>query len=186
MQDTDVLLNQIYCYEQKHRYTTGRCRSANDQLYYRHLLAYLKYNETKTSDLRIPVPSSLHNMVDNLQWKDYLTYLDTHSRLLEPSGFSALSYNSKALNACSHEVTKFNIKQKNFEKPHPNCYGKTEPSKCNQASYCKKHNHPHEGHTLKFGDRLMSARDNWTRSARPPAPSSDIVAYRAILTVHEQ
>ena len=51
MQDTDVLTDHISSYKQKHTYTTERCRSANDQSPYRHLLAYLKSDETKARHL---------------------------------------------------------------------------------------------------------------------------------------
>ena len=47
MQDTDVLTHHIPSYEQKHTYTTEGCRSANDQSLHRHLLVYLKSDETK-------------------------------------------------------------------------------------------------------------------------------------------
>ena len=67
MQDTDVLTDQISSYEQKQTYTTERCRSANDQSPYRHLLEYLKSDKTKARHLLMSLPSSMDDIVDNLQ-----------------------------------------------------------------------------------------------------------------------
>ena len=67
MQDTDVLTENISSYEQKHTYTTERCRSANVQLPYRHLLGYLKSDLTKARPLLMSLPSSMDDIVDNLQ-----------------------------------------------------------------------------------------------------------------------
>ena len=186
MQDTDVLTDHISSYEQKHSYTTERCRSANNQSPYRHLLEYLKSDETIARHLLMSLPSSMHNIVANLQSKDSLTYVDVRSRLLVLSDSSNLSSNGKALNARCDKVNKFNNKQKNSEKPNPTRPEQTEPPKGNQCSYCKKHNHPYEGHTHKFCNRLKSASDNSASSAPSPALLRDVVPYRAYLTVKEQ
>ena len=132
------------------------------------------------------LPSAMDNIVDNIQSKDSLTYVDVPSRLLELSGSTNLSSNGKALNARSHKVNKLHNKKKNSEKPNPTRPGKTEPPKGNQCSYCKKHNHPYECHTHKFCNRLKSARDNSASSAPPPAHARDVVPHRANLTVNEQ
>ena len=186
MQDTDVLTDYISCYEQKNTYTTERCRSVNNQSVYRHLLAYLKSDETKARHLLMSLPSSMNNSVDNLQSKDSLTYVDIRSRLLELSGSSNLSSNGTALDTRFYKVNKFTNKKTNSEKPNPTRSGKTEPPKGNQCSYCKKYNHPYERHTHKFCNPLKSARDHSASSAPPPAPSRDVVPYRANLTVNEQ
>ena len=128
----------------------------------------------------------MYNIVDNLESKDSVTYVDLRSRLLQLSGSSNLSYNGKALNARSHVVNKFNNKKKNLEEPNPTRPGKTEPTKGNQCSCGKKHNHPYVGHTHTFCNRLKSARDNTASSAPPPAPSREVVPYRAYLTITEQ
>ena len=132
------------------------------------------------------LPSSMYNNIDNLQSNDSLTYVDVRSRLLELSGSSNLSSNGKALKARSHKVNTSTNKKKNSGKPNPTRPGKTEPTKGNLCSYCKKHNHPYESHTHKFCNRLKSARDNSASSAPPPAPSRDVVPYHANLTVNEQ
>ena len=132
------------------------------------------------------LPSSMDNIVDNLQSKDSLTHVDVRSRLLELSGSSNFSSNGKALNTRSHKVNKSNNKKMNSEKPKPTRPGKTEPPKGNQCSYCKKHNHPDEGHTHKFCNRLKTAREGSSSSVPPPAPSRDAVPYGANLTVNEQ
>ena len=186
MQDTDVLTDHISSYEQKHTYSTERFRSAHDQSPYRHHLECLKSDEPKARHLLIALPSSMDNIVDNLQSKDCLTYVDVRSPLLELSGSTNLSTNAKALNARSHKVNKSTNEKKNSEKPNPTRPGKTEPPNGNQCSYCKKHNHPYEGHTHKFCNRLKSARDNSASSAPPPAPSRDVVPYPANLTIYEQ
>ena len=185
MQDTDVLTDHISCYEQKHTYTSERCRSANDQSPYHHLLEYLKSDDIEARHLLRSLPSSMDNIVDNLQLKDSLTYVDVRSRLLELSGSTNLSTNGKALNARSPEVNKSTNKKKNSEESNPTRHGKSEPLKGNQFSCCKKHNYPCEGQTHKFCNRLKSARDNSASSASPPALSRDVVPYRANLTVNE-
>ena len=184
--DTDVLTDHISSYEQKHTYTTERCPSANYQSPYRHLLEYLKCDETKACHLLMFLPSSVDNIVDHLQSKDSLTDVDVRSHLLELSGSTNLSSNGKGCNARSHQVNKSTNKKKNSEKPNSTRPGKTEPPKGNQCCYCKKHNHTYEGHTHKFCNRLKSALDNSASSAPPPAPSRDVVPYQANLTVNQQ
>ena len=150
MQGTYDLTDHIASHEQKRTYTSERCRRANNQSPYRHLLPFLKSAATTASHLLMSLPSFMHNIVDNLQSKDSLTYVDVRSHLLELSGSSNVSSNGKALNARSHKVNTFTNKKKNAEKPNPTRPGKTEPPKGNQCSYCKKHHHPYEGHTHKF------------------------------------
>ena len=132
------------------------------------------------------LPSSMDNIVDNISSKDSLTYDDVRRRILELSGSSNLCSNGKALHTHSHKVYKSNNKKKNSEKPNPTRPGKTEPPKGNQASYCKKHKHPYESHTHKFCNRLKTARKGSTSSVPPPAPSRDVVANHANLTVNEE
>ena len=186
MQDTDLFTDHIYYYEQNHTYTPERCRSANDQSPYSHLLENLNSDETKARHLLMSLPSCMDNLVDNLQWKDSLTYVDFRIRPLELSGSTDLSSNGKALNARSHGVNQSTNMKKNYEKPNPTRPGKTEPPQRNQCSYCEKHNHPCEGHTHKFCNRLTSARDNSASSAPQPAPSRDVLPYRSNLTVNEK
>ena len=131
MEYTDVLTDHISSYQQKHTYTTERCRSANDQAPYRHLLEYLKCDETTTRHLLMSLPSSMDNIVDNLQSKDALTYVNVRSRLLDLSGSTNLSSNGKALNARSHKVHKSTNKKKNSEKPNRTRPATTEPHKGN-------------------------------------------------------
>lgn len=95
-------------------------------------------------------PSSMDNMVDNLQSKDSLTYVDVCSPLIKPSGAANLSSNGKALDAPSPEVNKFPNKQKNFKKHNPTRPVTTERPTVNQYSYSKKHNQPDERHIHKF------------------------------------
>ena len=102
LQDNYVLTENIYSHEQKHRYTTERCRSANDQSQPRNLLGYLNSDETKVRHLLMSLCSSMDNVVDTLQSKDSLTYLHIHSRILVSSGSSNLSSSGKALNTASH------------------------------------------------------------------------------------
>ena len=127
MQDTNVLTDHISSYKQKHTYTTERCRSAINQSPYRHLLENLKCDETKPRHLLMSLPLSMDNIIDNLQSKDSLTYVDVHSRLLVHSGSTNLSSNGKALNARLHEVNKYSNHKKNSEKPNSTGPGKTEP-----------------------------------------------------------
>ena len=82
MQDTYGLTDHIPSYEQKHTYTTERCPSDNDQSPYRHLLEYLKSDESKARLLLMSLPSSMDNIVDNLQLNDSLSYGDVRSHLL--------------------------------------------------------------------------------------------------------
>ena len=60
-------------------YTTNECRSAIDTSPYRHLLRYRECDETNTRHLLMSLPSSLNSIVDNLQPKMDLTYIDTRS-----------------------------------------------------------------------------------------------------------
>ena len=185
MQDTDVLTDHISSYEQKHTYTTERCRSANDQSPYRHLLEYQKSDETKARHLLMSLPSSMDNIVDNLQSKDSLTYVDVRSRLLELSGSSNLSSDGKALNTCTHEVNNYNNEKKNCEKPYTTGPGKTEPHGGNKCSHCKTHGHEYDGYTDNFRNQLLFAHEGSSSSASPPASASDVVPSRANLTVNE-
>ena len=143
-------------------------------------------DETKARHLLMSLLSSMDNLVDDLQSKDSLTYVDVSSRLLELSGSSKLCSNVKALNARYHKVNKVNNKKQNSEKPNPTRPGKTDPTKCNQCYNCEEHNHPYEGHTHKFCNRLKSGRDNSASSIPPPALTRDVVPYRTNLTVNEQ
>ena len=184
MQDTDVLTDNISSHEQKHTYTTECCRSANDQSPYHHLLEYLKSDETKGCYVLVSLPSPIGNIIDNLQSKDFLTYVHVRSCLVALSGYRNVSANRKALNARWHKVNKSTKKKKNSAKPNPTRAGKTEASNGNQCSDCKKHNHSYEGHTHKFCNRLKSVQDNAASSAPPPAPSRDVGPYRDNLLVH--
>ena len=49
-----------------------------------------------------------------------------------------------------------------------------------------KYDHPYEGHTHKFCNRLKSTRDNSASSVPPPAPTRDVIAYGTNLTINEQ
>ena len=142
IQDIDVLIDHISSYEQQHTYTTECCRSANHQATYRHLLDYLKSDETKERHILMSLPCSMDVIVDNLQSKDSRTYVNFRSRLLELSGYPNLSSDCKALNTRSHKVNMFNNKKKNSEKPNPTRPGKTELPKRNPCSYCEKNKHP--------------------------------------------
>ena len=142
MQDTTFLPDHISSYEQKHTYTTERCRTANHQSPYRHLPAYVKTHETKAHHLLMSLPSSMANIVDNLQSMDSHISVDVRSCHLELSGSYNLSSNGKALNARAHKVNEFNNKKNNLQKPNPTRPGKTEPAKGNQCSHCMKHHHP--------------------------------------------
>ena len=119
MQDTDVLTDHISSCEQKDTYTTERSRSADDQSPNRHLLEYLKSDETKPRYLLMSLPSSMDHIVDDPQSKDSLTYVEVCSPLLELSVSSNHSSNSNARNTRSYKVNKCNNKKKNSEKPNP-------------------------------------------------------------------
>ena len=93
MQDTNVLTDHISSYEQKHTYNTVRCRRANDESTYRHLLEYLQSDETKARHLLMSLPSFMYNIVKKLQSKDSLTYVDICRHLPQLSGSTNLSSN---------------------------------------------------------------------------------------------
>ena len=186
MQDEDVLRDHISACEHKHTYTTEASRSTNNQSLCRHLLEYLKSDETKAHHLLMSVPSCIDNIFDNLQSKDSSTYVDIRSRLLKLFRSSNLSSDGKPLNAWSHEVNKSTNKKKNSEKPNPTRPGKSEFLKGNHCSYCKEHNHSYKGHPHGFCNRLKSACDNCASSAPSAALSRDVFPYRANLTINEQ
>ena len=64
-------------------------------------------------------PTSMHNIVDNLQSTDSLTYVDIRSYLPELPGSTKLSSKRKALKTRSHNGNKFHNKEKTAEKPNP-------------------------------------------------------------------
>ena len=113
MQDTNVLTDYIFSYEQELIYITELRRSAHAESPYRHLLAYIKYNETTARHLLMSLPSCRVNIVAKLQFQNFLTYVDVRSRLLELSGPTNLSSNGKALNTQSHKIYNFNNKKMN-------------------------------------------------------------------------
>ena len=141
--------------------------------------------ETKARYHLMSLPSSLDNIIANLQSKDSLTYVNVRCCLLKLFSSSNLSSNGKALNTRSHEVHKSNYRKKNIQKPHPTQPGKNEPHKSNLYSYCKKHNHPHEGYAFKLCNRLQTALEDSSSSAPSPASYWDVFPYRPNLTVNK-
>ena len=67
MQHIDVLTDHIASHEPKYTYTAERCWSANDPSAPRHLLVYLKCDETNARHLLISLPAYMNHIIDNLQ-----------------------------------------------------------------------------------------------------------------------
>ena len=186
MQHNDLLTDPIFFQEQNHTYSSEPCRSANDPSPYHHLLEYLMYDEAKERHLLMSLPSSMDNIIDNLQSQDFLIYIDVRSRLLEHSGSSKRSSNSKALNARSYKVNISNNNNKISKELNPSLPEKTEPHPAKQFSYWKKHGPHCDGHTHEVYNQHKYSRIGSASAVAAPVHSRDVVPHRANRTVNEQ
>jgi len=99
------------------------------------------------------LPDSMANVVDNLQSKTDLKYLDVRTRLLELASSSIVDTlkKNKALSAKSKGK---NGQSTTHYQPNPTRVGKTVPAKGNDCSWYKSRNFPFSGHTFKTCQKL--------------------------------
>jgi len=99
------------------------------------------------------LPESIANVVDNLQSKVDLKYLDVRTQLLELASSSIIETpeKNKALSAKSRGK---NTQSTTYQQPNPTRVGKTVSAKGNQCSWCKSRNFPFDSHTFKTCQKL--------------------------------
>jgi len=113
--------------------------------------------------LLMTLPESMANIVDNLQSKSDLKYIDVRTRLLELASSSLIANptKNKALNVkgkkgLGHQSTK----------PNPTRAGRTEAAKGNQCSWCKAEVNP----LMATLSRLAKLSRNIMRLTPTPSP----------------
>jgi len=77
------MLNHINRYENYLRQLVQCCKDISSDNPYQHLANYLSDEKIKSHHLLMTLPKSMPNVVDNLQSKVDLKYLDVRTRLLE-------------------------------------------------------------------------------------------------------
>ena len=124
---------------------------------------------------------SMANVVDNLQSKTDLQYLDIRTRLLELASSSIIKTpkKNKALSAKSKGK---NGQSTTHQQPNPTRVGKTVPAKGNECSCCKSWNFPFSGHTFKTCQQLKDYQVSYSSSQqqRPTQTTGhEVVPYQA-------
>jgi hypothetical protein len=184
MADGDSMLDHINGYETYLRQLIQRCKDTSTDDAYQHLANYLGDEKIKAHHLLMTLPDSMANVVDNLQSKSDLTYLDVRTRLLELASSSLVDTNkkNKALNVKGKG--KSTQSTTSTTKPNPTRAGKTEPAKGNQCSWCKSRGHACDGHTFKTCQKLKDYQASINSSINHPScptPSTgkEVVPFRA-------
>jgi len=181
MTDSTTMLDHINRYENYLRQLVQRCKDTSSDDLYQHLVNYLSDEKIKSHHLLMTLPESMANIVDNLQSKVDLTYLDVHTRLLELASSSVVDTpkKNKALSAKSWGK---NTQSTIHQQPNPTHIGKTVPTKGNQCSWCKSRNFPFDGHTFKTCQKLKNyqASSFSSQQQRPTQTTGrEVVLYRA-------
>jgi len=103
MDNNTTMLDHINGYENYLRQLLQHCKDTSSDDPYQHLANYLSDEKIKSHHLLMTVPESIANMVDNLQSKVDLKYLDVQTQLLELASSSVVetSRKNKALSAKS-------------------------------------------------------------------------------------
>jgi len=110
MADSTTMLDHSNGYENYLRQLVQRCKDTSSDEPCQHLANYLSDEKIKSHHLLMTLPESMANVVDNLQSKVDLKYLDVRTRLLElasssivdtPKKNKALSAKSRGKNAQS-------------------------------------------------------------------------------------
>jgi len=185
MADGVPILDHINSYETYLRQLIQRCKDTSTDDAYQHLANYLRNEKIKAHHLLMTLPDSMANVVDNLQSKSDLTYLDAWTRLLELASSLVDNPNkeNKALNIKGKDKSTQSTTPSTT--PNPIRVGKTEPAKGKQCSWCKSRRHACDGHTFKtcrkLKDYQASMSSNSPAPSRPtPGTDKEVVAYRAI------
>jgi len=133
MADSSAMLDHINGYEKYLRQLVQRCKDTSSNDPYQHLVNYLSDKKIKSHHLLMTLPESMANVVDNLQSKVDLKYLEVRTRLLELASFSIVETlkKNKALSAKSRGK---NAQSLIHQQPNPTRVGKTVPAKANQCS----------------------------------------------------
>jgi len=127
------------------------------------------------------LPESIANVVDNLQSKVDLKYLDIRARLLELASSSVVD-SPKKNKALSTKSRGKNGQSTIHQQPNPTRVGKTVPAKGNQYSWCKSRNFPFHGHTFmtcqKLKDYQVSSSSSSQHSHPTQTTAREVVPYQ--------
>jgi len=120
------------------------------------------------------------NVVNNLQSKSYLKYLDVRTRLLELA-FSSIVDTPKKNKPLSTKSKGKNQQSITHQQPNPTRVGKTVPAKGNQYSWWKSHNFPFHGHAFKTCLKLKDyqASSSYSQQRATQTTGREVVPYRA-------
>jgi len=153
MADSTTIFDHINRYQNYIRQLVQHCKDTSTDDPYQHLPNYLSDEKIKSHHLLMTLPESMGNMVDNLQSKVDLKYLDIPTRLLELA-YSSIVETPKKNKALSAKSQGKNAQSTTHQQPNPTRVGNTVPAKGNQCSWCKSRNFPFDGYTFKTCQKL--------------------------------
>jgi len=181
MADSTTMLDHINGYENYLRQLVLYCKDTSSDDPYQHLANYLNDEKIKSHHLLMTLPESLANVVDNLQLKVNLKYLEVRTRLLELAS-SSIVETPKKNTALSAKSRGKNTQSTTHQQPNPTRVGKTVPAKGNQCSWCKSRNFPFDGHAFKTCQKLKDypASSCSSQQQRPTQTTGrEVIPYRA-------
>ena len=136
MADNITMLDHMNKYENYLRLWIQQCQDPASDDPYQYLANYLSDEKIKSQHLLMTLPESMANIVDNLQSKPDLKYLDIRTRLLELA-YSSIVETPKKNKALSAKSRGKNGQSTIHQQPNPTRVGKTVPAKENQCSWYK-------------------------------------------------
>jgi len=155
MADSIPMLDHINGYENYLRQLVQHCKDTLSDDPYQYLANYLSNKKIKLHHLLMILPDSIANIVDNLQSKTDLKYLDIRTRLLELASSSIVD-TPKKNKPLSIKSKGKNGQSTTHQQPNPTRVSKTVPAKGNECSWCKSQNLPFSSHIFKTCQKLKN------------------------------
>jgi len=157
------MLDHLNGYENYLRQLVQRCKDTSSDDPYQHLANYLSIEKIKSHYLLMTLLKSIANVVDNLQLKVDLKYLDVRTRLLELASSSIVD-TPKKNKALSAKTRGKNAQSTTHQQPNLTRVGKTVLAKGNQCSWCKSRNFPFDSHIFKTCQKLKDYQASFSFS----------------------
>ncbi|KAF8414641.1 hypothetical protein EV426DRAFT_706991 [Tirmania nivea] len=174
MKEGDSMTQHVNSFDTKLRRLIDGLKETDSTSPYWNLAIYLENHNIKAHYLLMTLLNSYNNIVDNLQSKTGLTYLDVRNRLLKlVSTTYEAALKNKAL------LTNNNNNNKVNKKPNPPHPRKLAPITGNNRSWCHSKGKPHQGHIFKTCQALKEHNASKLGAQNSPPSSKEIIPYQA-------